>query len=224
MSTIDEFEIEQELLVFLRNQNILTVAQRGVTTATDNFTASAGDTFVKVSNTNFKNVRNVTVQTVAQTHGTEYTVTYESDTASDIGKINFVTALSLNDVVAVQYDYGSTDRIYNDFPRVDLNISSYPRISAEIISKSSTEAGLGGQSQLSDLMFAVTVYENGKKGIDDKLKTIRTALQTGAKGFYNFGYIQPMNTGRIIHDPNRADKIDQKTDDYKIPFELEVNS
>jgi len=224
MSTIDEFEIEQELLVFLRNQNILTVAQRGVTTATDNFTASAGDTFVKVSNTNFKNVRNVTVQTVAQTHGTEYTVTYESDTASDIGKINFVTALSLNDVVAVQYDYGSTDRIYNDFPRVDLNISSYPRISAEVISKSSTEAGLGGQSQLSDLMFAVTVYENGKKGIDDKLKTIRTALQTGAKGFYNFGYIQPMNTGRIIHDPNRADKIDQKTDDYKIPFELEVNS
>ena len=224
MSTIDEFEIEQELLIFLRNQDILTVAQRGVTTATDNFTASAGDTFVKVSNTNFKNVRSVTVQTVAQTFGTDYTVTYESDTDADIGKVNFSTVLSLNDVVAVQYDYGSTDRIYNDFPRIDLSISSYPRISAEVISKASTEAGLGGQSQLSDLMFAVTIFDNGKKSIEDKLKSIRTAMQTGAKNFYNFGYIQPMNSSRIIHDPNRADKIDQKTDDYKIPFELEVNS
>ena len=224
MTTIDEFEIEQELLIFLRNQDILSTTQRGVTTVTNNSTATAGDTYVKVANTNFKNVRSVTIDDVAQTFGTNYTVTYESTTAEDIGKVNFASALSSGDVVAIEYDYGSTDRIYNDFPRIDLSISSYPRISAEVISKASTEAGLGGQSQLSDLMFAVTIFDDGKKSIEDKLKSIRTAMQTGAKGFYNFGYIQPMNSSRIIHDPNRADKIDQKTDDYKIPFELEVNS
>ena len=224
MATIDTFEIEQEIAVYLKNQDILSTTTRGVTTVTQTNTAVGSETFIKVDNTNVKNVRSVEIDDVAKTFGTDYTVTYESDTAADIGKVNFASALSSAEVVDIEYDYGASDRVYTDFPRTDLSLSSYPRISIGVTTVRSEDAGVGGESQLSDIMLSITYFGGVKKVIKAGAKSIRNKLQTGAKNFYNFGYIRPMTKGPLIHEPNRHDDVDQLTDDYIIEHELEVNT
>ena len=220
MSTIDEYEIEKELINFLRNEDIISIANRDVVTTTQNETAVGGETYIDLTNTNVKNVRLFTINSSTQSYGTDYSIDFDGDNP---GRISITSALSLNDVTAIQYDYGATDSIYPDFPRVDLNYGSYPRVSCIITSASSRDIAVGGQAQLSDIMVSITVFGENKKNIYSMSKDIRDSIQNASKSFYNFEYIHPLNSGRLMHEPNRNDKIDQKTDDYKIPNVLEVN-
>jgi len=220
VTTIDRQEIEQELLVFIRNQDILTTTERSVTTATENFTSDGTD-YVTVANSNIKNVRTVTVNSSTQTFGTHYITDYEG---TNIGRVSFVNGLNNNDVVAVQYDYG-TDKIFTDYPRADLELSSYPRISLGVTSIRSNPFAIGGNAWISDILFSVTCFASGAQQnlkVKNLSDSIRNKLANNQKNFYYFDDIRPSIEGPIIHDPNRHDKIEQITHDYIIANEVEL--
>ena len=117
--------IKQEQVVFLRNQNILSTTVRGVTTASATGTLS-GTVTITIARTNVKNIRSVTVASVAKYLGTDYTVDYDHASGCVI-----TFGSNQTGAYAVSHDYGS-DKIYPDFPRDDLTIDSYPRIAVDI--------------------------------------------------------------------------------------------
>ena len=70
--------IKQELVVFLRNSDIFSTSDRGVSTTTDEFSGDDNETEFTLTNTNCKNIRSITVDDVAQSLGTDYTVDYST--------------------------------------------------------------------------------------------------------------------------------------------------
>jgi len=134
MATLNLIKIKEELLNLIRNSDILSISQRGVTTATQNFTATAGQTNFVVTNSGVKNIRSVVVQSVTQTLYTDYDINIFGKTATESQTITLVVPATLNDVVTIVYDYGTGDKIYGDFPEDFLSVGSFPRIGFEIVS------------------------------------------------------------------------------------------
>ena len=158
---INLFEYEKELVNFIRNQDIISVSDRGVTTTTETFSGNASDTSFDLSNSNVKNVRLIQISAATKDYGTDYTIDFDG---SNPGRITFTTApASGSNNISIQYDYGNSDRIYPDFPRNDLKLSSYPRIAINIISVTSSPMGLGGDSDNSALLVSTVVYDAGMK-------------------------------------------------------------
>lgn len=207
--------IKQELVVFLRNQDIFSTILRGVTTDTHTETL-AGDGSATISRTNVKNVRSVEVDATPLVFGTDYTVDYGN------GNENAVITFSSNQTgdLEVSYDYG-TDKIYPDFPRDDLNIDSYPRIAVDILNVPSDAFGIGGEDFISDVTFTVVVYDDNGTDIDSYLSTIRSAFIDSAKDFFFLRFIKPILTGPMISDPEKTHEIMQRNLDFTSMFNTE---
>jgi hypothetical protein len=209
-------KIEEEQVVFLRNSDILTTSQRGVTTTTDTFSGDGTTTTFTLTNSNVKNVRSVTVDGNAQSFGTDYSVDYSNAT------ITFTTAPATGtDNISVQYDYGNSDKIYSDYPRTDLSISSYPRISVTVTAIRTEDAGVGGKVNVSDILFSVVVFANGKQNVNNYIKAIRQAYLNNKSHFYYLFYIIPVAQGPLVNEPNRGDKIYYRNIDFTSPFNYE---
>ena len=221
MTVIDDYVINEELDIFLRNQDILTRTQREVTSYSETFTMNGTSDSVTLTYSNVKNVRSVTSNSVALTNYQNYTANYEG---SDTGTVSLTTTPANNTTIAVNYDYGTTDHVHPDFPRADLTMSSYPRISIEVVSVRTVGGALGGKAHDNDLMISVSAFAEKRRDVRLYLKSVRDKLFTNNKTFYNFGYIKPMNTGPILKDPGRKGKVEQRTDDYIIPHEWEVTT
>ena len=58
MTTLNLKKIKEELLNFIRNGDVLTISQRGVTTTTDNIVGIAGS-IVTLTNEGVKNIRSL---------------------------------------------------------------------------------------------------------------------------------------------------------------------
>lgn len=212
------YYLQEELIVFLRNQNILSVSERGVTTASQSFTADGStSTFDLTNSSSIKNVRSVTVNGSTQVQYLNYTANYQ---ASPVGRLTFAINPVLNATVAVSYDYGS-DRIYPDIPRVDLDASSYPRVSCVLTASRPEEFVIGGNTSLDSHLVSVTVYDKTNSGTMNKATSTWNSINSNRKNFQFFNYIRPSNVGPLIKDPNRADKIVQITNDFTIPNQVE---
>lgn len=206
--------IKQEQVVFLRNQNIFTIAQRGVTTASATGTLSGTDT-ITIARTNVKNIRSITVGAVAKYLGTDYTVNYNHASGC-------VITFGSNQTGAydVSHDYGS-DKIYPDFPRDDLTVSSYPRIAVDILNASIDAFGIGGDKFISNVAFTVVVYADSTDEIDGYIQTIKDAYITNAKNFYYLKFVKPTGIGPTISSPDRKDEIMQKNIDLLGMFNVD---
>ena len=224
MGTIDEFAISEEINIFLRNQNIFTVGQREVTTYSENITMNGSSNTATLAFANVKNIRSISSNGTALTNYQNYTANYEDYYGGTVGTVTFTTTPVANATMAMSYDYGSTDHVHPDFPRADLTLSSYPRTSIEITSVRTVGGAIGGKAHENDLMVSISVFAEKRKNVRTYSKNIRDALLTNNKSFQNFGYIAPLNAGPILKDPNRQDKIEQKTDDYIISHEWEVTA
>lgn len=216
--TLNLTNIKNEVVVFLRNQDILTITQRGVTTGTDTGTFSDDSTHL-INVSNGKNVRSITVGGSPLTFGTDYTVDYDFDDSGTIKiKISFTSAQTGDYVIS--YDYG-TDKIYPDFPRDDLTIDSYPRIAIDIIAVNTDAFGIGGSQFISDVIFTVVIYANNVDDIDGYIQSIKDAMRGNAKLFYYVNFIKPTVTGPLINSPDRSNEIMQRNTDFQAMFQEE---
>jgi hypothetical protein len=216
MTTIDFSNIENELVVFARNSDIFSTTERGVTTKTDTLSGDGSETEFDLTETNPKNVRSVTVDGAVLTRYEDYTVDYST------AKVTFTTAPSNDtDNIEIEYDYGTGDKIYPDFPRTDLSINSYPRIAISITSGTTEDGDTNGDSQYSDFMISFYIYANGRTNLNNYHKTLREKIINNKKNFYYLRYMKLASNGPVINEPARADKILTRTLECTSPLNEE---
>jgi len=209
-------KIKQEQLVFLRNNDVFSVTERGVTTTTKTGTLTASDT-ITIAATKVKNIRSITVATTSKYIGTDYTVVYPKKGVTDC-VITF-GADQTGDYV-VTYDYG-TDKIHPDFPRDDLTINSYPRIAIDIINAPMEPLGIGGDSFISNIAITIVAYANNSDDLDTYIQTIKDLYVANSKNFYYMKFVKPTLIGPTINSADKKDEIMQKNIDILGMFNVE---
>ncbi len=218
-SVIDYNEIKEEIVVYLRNSDIYTTTQRSVTTIIEPPIVLSGNSSYSISRTNVKNIRSISIGATPLVFGTDYTVDYNFLDTTIKTKISFTS--SQTGSMTLTYDYG-TDIMFPDFPRGDLNISSFPRLAIDIIGDDSVENELGGSTKNTTLTFSVYVYDEKTRDIDATLKAVRTALITQQKDFYYLRYIRRVATGPLLFFGNPKNNIKQRNIDYVSPYNIEI--
>ena len=209
--TLNLTNIKTELENFIRNSDVLTITQRGVTTSTDTGTFAGDSTYTLATNpTLVKNVRSVTRGTLL-TYGEDYTVNFVT------GVISFTVAQTGS--YTIIYDQGSGDSIYTDFPRDDLNISSYPRIAIDFSGIPADAFGIGGNELISNPRIVIVIYADNVTNIDTYTQTIKDDMKTNSKLFYYFRYTKLTFIGPIIESPGRSAEIMHRNMDYEIMFQ-----
>ena len=225
ITAINIGNIRKELTNSLRSGDIITTAIRGVTTASDTFTATAGQNNFTFTHTYCHNIRSVSVQAVDKFYMADYT--FNGTT------LILNTGANLADSVIVSYDYGATagDKIYPDFPRDDLSLTSFPRIGMGITSIRTEPLGLGGKAFINDILLTVdcvvptnkdSSVSSGFGGTDDLstlLEAVKSRIINQAKSFYSFKWIQPSGASPII--PSTNGKIIKQGIDFIIKFVVE---
>lgn len=202
--TMNITHIKQEQTNFLRNSDVFTITQRGVTTKTDTGTFASASTYtLSTSPTICKNVRSVTRGSLLN-YGEDYTVNFLT------GVITFTTAQTGS--YTIIYDYG-TDKIYPDFPRDDLTINSYPRIALDVINVSMDSFGIGGSQFISNVAITIVVFDDNSDDLDSYINTIKELYVTNAKNFYYLKFIKPTFIGPTINSPDKKNEIMQKNID-----------
>ncbi len=212
---IDEKLIKQELVVFLRNQDVFSTTVRGVTTSQDTGTFSSNSTHTLTTNpTKTKNVRNVKVGGSDLVFGTDYTVDYST------GVISFTSAQT--GAFIIDYDQGSTDKIFSDFPKVELKISNYPRLAVGITSSVTEENELGAGSNITNFLISIYVYGIGTENTNNYIKSVREAILNNKNDFYYLRFVTPKNISPMINEPARAYKIFTQVLDLEAPLNIEI--
>ena len=205
--------LKNEMINFLRNSDVFTIAERGVTTKTDTGTFTTETTYtVSTSPTKLKNIRSVFVGTTLK-YGRDYSFSFET------GVISFVSAQ--NGAYTIIYDYGNTEKIYPDFPRDDLQLSSYPRLAVDIIDKIEDVFGVGGDLFIADTLFTIVLYSESYDYLESHLVTIEQLLRTNAKNFYNTPFVKPIGRGPILKSDNRSQVLLQCNVDCLAMFEVQ---
>lgn len=209
-------KIKQEQLVFLRNNDVFSVAERGVTTTTKEASLSGTDT-ITISAVAVKNIRSITVGGTPKYVGIDYTVVYPKK-----GVVDCVITFGSNQTGAyvVTYDYG-TDKIHPDFPRNDLTISSFPRIAVDILNAPIEPFGIGGDSFISDVALTIVVYSDNSDDLDSYIQTIKDLYVANSKNFFYLNFVKPSLIGPTINSPDKKDEIMQKNIDILGMFNVE---
>lgn len=222
ISTASLDKIKEEIVVFLRNGDILTIAQRGVTTISNNFTAIAAQTVFTLSNNVVRNIRAVTIDGTSKSAYSDYNPAYNSISST----ITFSSACSVGQVVSVGFDYssGTAEKIWPDYPQILYYPVDCPRIGFDIISHRTTPIGIGTTNWLSDALVSIKAYDMGNyKAIDQYLSTIRQKIKDNAKGFYHFQFAYASNIGPILlHDTALNKKVFERSLDLTMRFGWET--
>ena len=206
--------IKQELVVFLRNQDIISVSNRGVTTSSDTGTFAAALTYTLATNpTLLKNVRSIVVAGTTLVYGTEYSINYAT------GAITFVAAQT--GAYTISYDQGTSDRIFPDFPQPYLKLNQFPRVAVDIISGTTIETEIGAGTTQSSYLISIVAYDKDQDDVEDMIASIRSKVQDNKKNFYNFIFITPTAMGPLIVSPFGENKIFQRNQDCQVQFVFE---
>ena len=217
MTNINSFNVK--LVHFLRNQDILTVAVRGVTTTTENGTFASDSTHL-IDDSQIKNIRSITRGTLLA-FGTDYTYDTDfDDSGTKKTKITFTS--SQTGSYTIIYDTG-TDKIFPDFPKDSLSISSYPRIAVDIISMASEDMGFGNQQVASSttIFFTVVAYATKTKTVNQILDLVRTALVTAQNSFFYLSIVTPTDAGPLINDNPTKNEILHTNQDFRSSLNIE---
>lgn len=211
------------MVVFIRNNDILTITQRGVTTATDTKDGDGSTKVFNLDNKKVKNVRSVTVDSVTLTNYTDYTISYLTET--DTTTITFTSAPSDDtDNIVISYDYGAGDKIYGDMPRIDIGLSSYPRIAVQYLSESTIPFDLGAKAFLTTGFYEIFVFGETPETVDDMINSIKTALIDSVKSFYYAKSVRFVSTTPLLPNPERGagrKKIHQRSINVTAEFMIE---
>lgn len=185
MAYIEQDKLVIEFLNFLRNSDIFTTTQRSVTTTSESFTTTlTGAQTFTLSKTNTKNIRSVTYDSTVLVYGKDYSIN------TDDYKVTINSVVPTKNVV-ISFDYG-TDKIWPDYPRMDLTISSFPRIGFEVYGFKSELAGFGNVLR-SNWRFDVRIYGTSAEETITILDTLRQKIISARNSMYYCSYIYPGN-------------------------------
>ena len=224
MTDYIEFDkLKQEMLVFIRNQDILSIAQRGVTTDTDTGTFSA-DTTHLIALSTIRNIRSITVAGSPLVFGTDYTVEYTFDDSSVYKcKITFTSAQTGDYVIT--YDTGDTDKVGMEYSAETLTRDDVPFITVDYGPSPTRPGGMGNVNE-TDIYFSLTILDTDTQRIELLKSNARKVIIANATSFYYMKskYISPVGNGSILPSPNNpTQKILQLTLEFKSPFNYEKN-
>ena len=212
--TSDLFEIKKELVMELRNWDVISISNRGVTTKTDTGTFAAAGTFTpSTSPTLIKNVRSVTVAAVTLTYGTDYTINH------DTGVITFTAAQT--GAYTIIYDYGNTDSIFPDFPQANLKLSAFPRIAVDIMGGNRKVIDLGAITDHATFNLTIVCYSTDVEQLEDMISSIISNMKSNRKSLYTLKFIGNAVLGPIINSPGSGDKVVQRNIDFETMFNYE---
>lgn len=215
MAYTNIFDIKEEILIFLRNQDVISTSTRGVTTSQDTGTFSNDSSHTLATNpTLIKNVRNITVDATPLVFSTDYTVNYTT------GVISF-TSPQTGDY-EINYDQGSTDKIFPDFPQPQIKINDMPRIGFDIISGTSTKNEIGGPAITTDYTLQITCYDKSQRDLDGLLSTVREKINNLNTGLTDVDYVTATATGPMLKSPVGEDKVMQRNQDFIVFIADEV--
>jgi len=212
-------KVVEEFCVFLRNQDVMTIAQRGVTTQTDAFVATAGQTVFTLTKNKVRNIRSVTVNSAAKNAYFDFTPAY-----NEVGStITFPVGLIVLDAVSVQYDYssGQAEKIWPDFEAVKYLPADAPRIGFVVAEQVFMPAGIGAVNYLTNSLFIIKAYDLGTLQVDQWISTIKSKLKTAQTSFYHFKIGILRREGQGLPMPALAYKVFEKSLDYEGRFGFE---
>lgn len=223
MSQVNFASIDDELLYFMRN-NITDPEGRG-SGGTYSTTATAGQTTFTISTAKIKNIKTVTVAGSSKDYGTDYSVSITTTNAT----VTLTTGANNGDAVVITYHYGNT-WIYNDMPRTDITLGSFPRIAITDVNAAMREVALNATLTQMSMLKSITVCALSKKSLNDIITEVKNDMLANKKNFYNFNLIVPVGMGpvlpfnTVITDRGKEIETMQQNMDFEIPFVWEGTS
>jgi len=215
MSTTDFRKFQEEFTTFFRNQDIISTTERGVTTAVNTLTSTGSANFTLSSTVGVRNIRYITMAGVTQTIYRDLTPSYVA------GTFSFTSAPSSGTEIVVCYDTGSSDKIYGDLPREDIDRLNYPRLMVKILSAPSKEFALGAGSNITDYMISAQMWSTTITRLETGITTIRNKIINNKKNFYYTPFVSIYNMGSMKEDFGRGDKIFTRAVDLHARFVVE---
>jgi len=204
-------QIKDEMLRFLRNSDILTKDQRGVVTVNEEFNVTNVYS-IEIDYPTVKNVRSVIVDGIELRYGFDYVYSTKN-------KLTIMFEEAQTGEIYVKYDMGK-DKIWADFPRDDLAIENYPRVAVDIISMNSQPAGIGGDADISEVLFTVVAYSNDIREVEEIIDKVRIALKKNRKMFFMNDYLRVSGMGRLV-EAGEHSQIVHRNIDIISSFKLE---
>lgn len=218
MAVLNQADILKEITMSIRNADIFTTTQRGVVTATGTGTL-ASSTIINIPVANVKNIRSLIVGSTALAFGSDYTVNLNNSGVCTITLANTATAN-----YSTTYDAG-TDKIWPEYPREDLTITSFPRIAVEYIDINSEIGGFGNVNRnIHDL--TISVYDTNKDNVRNYIHTIREWIILNQNRLYYLKLIKPSAIGPLViagEFEKFKDKIMKQNIDFKGSLQYEIN-
>lgn len=214
---LDENDIRQELCILLRNSDVISTTERGVTTTTAT-TTFVSDSNYLINKNNIRNIRSLTIGGTAYSVGDYTTDYYYNDSGTRKCKVNFVS--SVTGTATITYDYGD-EKIYPDYPRVDMNLSNYPRVGIGIVDIPTKPIGFGNNN-VSNIDIEIRTLDSSNGNVNDIIKLIRTAIIDNQNNLYYLPVVKPVRTGPTIPVEGK-NKLFTKSFDIRGSFVIEKN-
>ncbi len=206
--------IKEELIVFLRNSDIISTSDRGVSSHTDTGTFSNDMEYTVSTNpTLIKNVKSIEVGGIVLKFGVDYFVDYQT------GKISFNA--SQTGAYSIVYCEGTSDRIFPDFPQEYTNLSKFPRIGLDLISAQTEEFELGAGSNFTNYDLTIICYDRDTLAVDNLVYKIRKLILQNKKDLFYSPFITLKSMGAMVSSPFGEKKVFQRNQDCKIEFVYE---
>jgi len=211
MAQINLYDLKEEMVIRLRNADILSVGDRGVTTSQDTGTFVAANSHTLATNpTLLKNVRDITVGGSPLTWIDDYTVNYST------GVISFVNAQS--GAYVINYDQGSTDKLFPDYPQEYLKREDFPRVGMGLDLATAVDAALGGASNTwSNIRASVICYDLSQKNVDEIATKIKDFFMSNKKVWKEVDYIRYVGFGPMLPSTFGKDKCFQRNVLVELP-------
>lgn len=210
---------KQELRNLFRNSDIISISDRGVSTFTEEFDGTSSQTDFILSNSFVKNVRSITVDSVLLSYGKDYNL---SEDDSGVSTITFTVAPGTGtDNVDITYDYGNSDKIFDDWPQDFLTIEAFPRIAFDIIISPTKEISLSGAAFQTNKLIQVNAYSKDTEQVEEFIDLIRQTIFDSGDSLYYWNFIAPDNVGPTLPSNVKGGKVFQKNIDLRAEFEFE---
>lgn len=219
MTVFSDQLMKTDLMVFLRNSDILSIAVRGVTTVSETFSGTGSSQTITLTNNIVRNIRSVN-DGAAKYAYFDYTPTYAATTTI----VGTFTAGSSNITVTYDYSTSMNERIWPDYPELanpEITVNSFPRVGFEFLAKNTQVIGIGNPNYLVDAMVSVKFYDNSTKSLDNYITLFRQAVKTNQKSLYSFPFMHTGTTGPVITHADLAYKVKEKTVDWYLKFRFE---
>ena len=215
---IDIIRVKEELVTFFR-RHLDDPLSRG-SSKTDAQSGTGSKVSFELPDKTAKVVTTVLVNNVVKTEYTDYCVDYKDKDATSKPIVYFLAPPADASTVEITYKYGLS-WIYSDYPKADMTIDDYPRITVDLLEIRTKEGGLGSLSNITDLLGSVVVMSPKTSQLIDLINDIRVLILENKKNFNYFKLIIPQGTGHTFNPGERGDKILQLNQDFLILTRLE---